>query len=216
VPETPPNNVDQTAGTDVILGVDPGLQRTGYAILSSTADSRQPSLIEAGVIHLAARTPLEARLGELERCLAGVLDAHAPGVLVCEELYAHYKHPRTAILMGHARGVILALGARRGLAVISVAATQVKRTLTGSGHAGKAQVQRAVAMELGLPKLPEPHDVADAIAIGLCGLQIRREQAHALAFQQLSPREQRKQMRETALAVIGAARQQLSDPGERP
>jgi crossover junction endodeoxyribonuclease RuvC len=78
--------------------------------------------------------------------------------------------------MGHARGVILALAARRAIGVIHIASTHVKKFLTGSGHAGKAQIQRAVATTLGLPRLPEPHDVADAIAIALCGQYMRRGQ----------------------------------------
>jgi len=82
-----------------------------------------------------------------------------------EQLYAHYKHPRTAILMGHARGVILLAAAQRGVPVTSLASTMVKRTITGNGHASKGQVQRAVAMLCKLAKPPEPPDVADAIAI---------------------------------------------------
>jgi crossover junction endodeoxyribonuclease RuvC len=103
-----------------------------------------------------------------------LLQTHRPTLLACEELYAHYKHPRTAILMGHARGVILAAAARRGLQVVSIAATHVKKMLTGSGHAAKHQVQFAVAATLGLRQIPEPPDVADAIAIALCGLRLRR------------------------------------------
>src|SRR5262245_36148097 len=93
-------------------------------------------------------------------------------MLACEDLYAHYKHPRTAIRMGHARGVVLALAARNGLSVAHINATQIKKMLTGNGHASKGQMQRAVAGTLRLACLPEPHDVADAIAIGLAGLRL--------------------------------------------
>ena len=106
-----------------------------------------------------------------------MIQTHHPLVLACEELYAHYKHPRTAILMAHARGVILALAARSGLEILSVAATNVKKLLTGSGHAGKRQVQLAVTATLHLPMIPEPNDVADAIAIALCGLRLRHARA---------------------------------------
>jgi crossover junction endodeoxyribonuclease RuvC len=162
--------------TGVVLGIDPGLQRTGYAILRATGVANRTRLIEAGVVSLNARLTLERRLIELERGLDELIAAHKPAALACEQLYAHYKHPRTAILMGHARGVILALAARRGIGVIHIASTHVKKFLTGSGHAGKAQIQRAVATTLGLPRLPEPHDVADAIAIALCGQYMRRGQ----------------------------------------
>jgi crossover junction endodeoxyribonuclease RuvC len=89
-------------------------------------------------------------------------------VVAVEELYAHYKHPRTAILMGHARGVILLSAARLGIEVRSYAATRIKRYLTGNGRATKAQMQRAIQTALGLGTLPEPPDVADAMAIAMC------------------------------------------------
>ncbi|RMF72675.1 MAG: hypothetical protein D6744_16585 [Planctomycetota bacterium] len=160
------------AGAAVFLGIDPGLQRTGYAAVACDANERR-RVIEAGVVRLNPRRPIEARLVELQESLAQIITAHRPDVLVCEQLYAHYKHPRTAILMGHARGVILALAAQRRLEVMHVAATQAKKMLTGNGRASKAQMQRAVAAMLRLAAPPEPHDVADAIAIGLCGLQLR-------------------------------------------
>lgn len=152
-----------------VLGIDPGLRRTGYAFVSTDNPTARVRLLEAGLIRLNPRQPLEERLVELEAGLSELLTAHQPTVLACEQLYAHYKHPRTAILMGHARGVVLALAARRKMRVVHVAATHVKKYVTGRGHAGKSQMQRAVAAALGLRVLPEPHDVADAIAIALCG-----------------------------------------------
>jgi crossover junction endodeoxyribonuclease RuvC len=157
----------------VVLGIDPGLQRTGYALLSDTQSPAECRLIEAGVIRLPRQWALANRLVELQNCLTTVLDTHRPALLACEELYAHYKHPRTAILMAHARGVIIALAASRQIDVLSVAATNVKKLLTGHGHASKRQMQLAVAATLRLPCLPEPADVADAIAIGLAGLRLR-------------------------------------------
>jgi crossover junction endodeoxyribonuclease RuvC len=168
-----------TSGYPRILGIDPGLLRTGYAVLSDERPPAEAGLVEAGVIRLTRGQPLPERLVELEQGLEMIIATHRPTALACEELYAHYRHPRTAILMAHARGVILALAARRGLAVVSVAATNVKKLLTGSGRAGKRQVQRAIMATLGLPVLPEPADVADAIAIGLCGLRLRRARSLA-------------------------------------
>ncbi|MBU0638397.1 MAG: crossover junction endodeoxyribonuclease RuvC [Planctomycetes bacterium] len=168
-----PTTRTSDAALDTILGVDPGLQRTGYAILAAPDESGTVRVREAGVIRLDPREALEQRLAELDRSLLLLIENHRPGTLACEELYAHYKHPRTAILMAHARGVVLSLGARLGLMVVPVAATQVKKTLTGSGRAGKVQIQRAVAATLGLPRLPEPDDVADALAIALCGRLLR-------------------------------------------
>ncbi len=157
-----------------MLGIDPGLQRTGYAVLQP---ARRPTLREAGVIRLPTRRSLEQRLLELDANLAEIIARHGPTALVCEALYAHYRHPRTAILMGHARGVILARAARHEMAVQSIAPTQVKKLLTGSGRAGKVQVQRAIAATLHLTTLPEPNDVADAMAIALCGLRMREGEA---------------------------------------
>jgi crossover junction endodeoxyribonuclease RuvC len=88
--------------------------------------------------------------------------------MAVEELYAHYDHPRTAILMGHARGVIFLAAAQVGIPVVSYAATQVKKLVTGNGRAPKDQVQRTVQQELGLAQLPDPPDVADALAVALC------------------------------------------------
>lgn len=114
---------------ELVLGIDPGLQRTGYALLSEAPAPQEARLIEAGVIRLRRADTLAARLVELETSLETLIRAHQPALLACEELYAHYKHPRTAILMAHARGVILALAARRGLRIVSVAATNVKKLL---------------------------------------------------------------------------------------
>jgi len=169
-----------------VLGVDPGLLRTGYALLDGADPPREARLLEAGVIRLPRERSLPDRLTELEKSLTTIIGSTRPVLLACEELYAHYRHPRTAILMAHARGVILALAARCGLRVLPVAATNVKKLLTGNGHASKRQMQAAVAATLGLPRLPEPPDVADAIAIALCGLRLWQaqtlERAHAGAM----------------------------------
>jgi crossover junction endodeoxyribonuclease RuvC len=108
------------------------------------------------------------RLAELYNSLDDVLRQFQPSTVAVEQLFAHYDHPRTAILMGHARGVIFLAAAQRGIPVISYAATQVKKTITGNGRASKEQVQRAIQRELNLPRLPDPPDVADALAVALC------------------------------------------------
>ncbi len=150
----------------VICGIDPGLGATGYAVLRSRGE--RLSVIDAGVCRFDGKHTLERRLADLDRDITSLLAEHDPDFLAVEELYAHYKHPRTAILMGHARGVILLAAARRGIEVHNYAATHVKRYLTGNGRATKAQVQRAVQNTLNLDELPEPPDVADALAIALC------------------------------------------------
>ena len=152
-----------------ILGIDPGLQTTGYAVLEPS--DKGPRVCEAGVIRSAeGRDPADMarRVKTLYDGVCEVLDQWRPSVMVVEQLYAHYEHPRTAILMAHARGAYFLAGAQRGIQVLSYAATKVKKLVTGSGRAGKEQMQHAIARELGLAGPPEPHDVADALAIALC------------------------------------------------
>lgn len=152
-----------------ILGIDPGLQTTGYAVLEPGESG--PRVCEAGVIRSAAgRDPADMarRLRTLYDGLCEVLDQWKPAVMAVEQLYAHYDHPRTAVLMAHARGAYFLAGAQRDIPVLSYAATKVKKLVTGSGRASKEQMQHAVARELGLAGPPEPHDVADALAIALC------------------------------------------------
>jgi len=120
-----------------------------------------------------------------------LLAEHRPDAVAVEQLYAHYKHPRTAILMGHARGVILLTAAQRGLPVVDLPATAIKRFITGSGHAGKDQVQRMVAQALGLKGPPEPPDVADALAIALCALQRQKKLAFERPARATSARGER-------------------------
>jgi crossover junction endodeoxyribonuclease RuvC len=149
-----------------ILGIDPGLQLTGYGVIDYAP--MRPKLVDAGVIRLRAKTVIAERLVELETELDNLIDEHGPDVCAVEQLYSHYAHPRTAILMGHARGVILLVAARRGVRVAEFAANRIKQSLTGFGHAGKGQVQRTVQSIWNLAEPPEPPDVADALAVALC------------------------------------------------
>jgi crossover junction endodeoxyribonuclease RuvC len=90
--------------------------------------------------------------------------------LIVEDLYTEYKFPRTAVLMGHARGVIYLAARQLGVAVLALAPSEVKRAVTGNGSAGKAQVQRAVQTLLGLESLPRPSHVADALGLAVTGM----------------------------------------------
>jgi len=149
-----------------VLGVDPGLNVTGYGVVELT--SRGPRLAEAGVVRGGRGGAIESRLAKLHNGLVEVIDAFKPEAMSLEELYSHYARPRTAILMGHARGVLCLAAYQAGVPVFHYAATQVKRMLTGSGRAPKSQMQHAIQRELGLRTFPEPSDVADALAIALC------------------------------------------------
>lgn len=152
-----------------VLGIDPGLQVTGYAVLEATAN--RPIVREAGVIRSAERrdqADMATRVRSVYDSIVEVVKQYQPQVMAVEQLYAHYDHPRTAILMAHARGVVFLAAAQHGVPVVSYNATRIKKTVTGNGRASKEQVQRTVQRELGLDKLPEPPDVADALAAALC------------------------------------------------
>jgi len=158
-----------------ICGIDPGLRTTGYAVVE--AERARVTLREAGVIRPDTSCKLPVRLRQLSLESHDVFREHSPDAIAVEKLYSHYAHPVTAILMGHARGVILGSAAQAHVDVLEIPATRIKRLLTGNGHAGKAQVQAAVMHVLGLKEPPEPADVADAIAIALAGwrMQVRRQ-----------------------------------------
>lgn len=154
-----------------VLGVDPGLRTSGYAVICQAG--RELEVVDAGVIRADETLPLAERLGSIYRDIEALLAEHGPEVMAVEELYAHYKHPRTAILMGHARGLFLLAAALVGVEVVGFSATRVKKSLTGTGRASKEQMQHAIRTQLGLAEVPEPADVADALAIAMCTLNER-------------------------------------------
>jgi len=149
-----------------ILGIDPGLQVCGYACLQTAQESEK--LVEAGVIRTSGGSALEAKLNQIAQDLDLLLEKFQPEIVAVEQLYSHYTHPKTAILMGHARGVILQRCAQAGIEVRSFSATRIKKSITGNGRASKEQVQRTIQTILSLSCAPEPSDVADAIAAALC------------------------------------------------
>ncbi len=160
-----------------VLGIDPGLQITGYGVVELRAGQLEPSLIEAGVLRLKPRTSIESRLNQLHADLAALLKEFSPDRVAVEKLYAHYKHPRTAILMGHARGVILLAAQQCDLPIEHLPSTEVKKAITGYGHASKQQMQLAIQTQCHLSEPPSPPDVADAIAIALtCARRLALQQ----------------------------------------
>ncbi len=149
-----------------ILGIDPGLQVCGYACLAT--DGGRETILEAGIFKTTGGMPIEAKLDQIAADIESILEKFTPDVVAVEELYSHYAHPKTAILMGHARGVILQKCARAHIEVKSFAATRIKKSITGNGRASKEQMQKTMQSILGLPELPKPPDVADAMAAALC------------------------------------------------
>lgn len=148
-----------------ILGIDPGLNATGYGVI--TAESGRLHAVTAGAIRPSARKPLAARLQELYQGLASVIEAHQPQIAVLEALYTHHQYLTTASLMAHARGVACLLTAQHKVLLVEYLPTRVKKALTGNGHASKEQVSRAVAAWLGLGDPSWSSDAADALALAI-------------------------------------------------
>ena len=161
--------------TQRILGIDPGLNITGYGVIDVSPQGIK--LCEAGVVRSKKSGTLAQRIGEIHVGVAEVIESYHPQVMAIEQLYSHYERPRTAILMGHARGVICLAAAQVEIPVEHYASTQVKKILTGNGRAPKGQIQQAVQKELRLPGIPEPADVADALALALCHYYLSRTTA---------------------------------------
>lgn len=153
-----------------ILGIDPALRVTGYGAVERTADAVR--LIEAGVIAPRTERTLEERLNELYAGITDVLAQTRPHLVVIEELYTTYKNPKTAILMGHARGVLCLASAQAGVAVHTLGHAHVKRALVGSGAARKDQINAMVTRLLRLRTAPKPNDVSDALALALAYVNI--------------------------------------------
>lgn len=149
------------------LGIDPGLRLTGYGCVDLADGSIEPTLVEGGVLQFSAKDSLEDRLVEMYQSLTELIAELRPQRVAVEKLFAHYKHPNTAILMGHARGVILLAARQAGLDIDHLPSTEVKKSVTGDGHATKEKMQLAVQTQCRLAEPPHPADVADAIAIAL-------------------------------------------------
>lgn len=157
-----------------VIGIDPGLNVTGYGVIECTDDGVQ--LLEAGVIRLprARAGNLPARLEALYNGLQEVIEEFRPQTMCLEEVYSHTEYPRTSILMGHARGVICLAARRAGVPVLNFSAKRIKQSATGNGNASKGQVQRAVQQYFSLGRVPHPPDVADALAAALCHVNAAR------------------------------------------
>jgi len=157
-------------GVERVVGFDPGLNVTGYGVVECHGGTVR--IIEAGVVRSRGET-LEARLQAIHAGVREVIDACRPTAMAIEQVFAHAKFPKAALLLAHARGVICLAGVQAGLGVHHYLPNRVKNTLCGSGHAGKEQMQAAVQRELGLAAAPKPADAADALAVALTDYHLR-------------------------------------------
>ena len=160
----------------VVLGIDPGLTRCGYAVLRSQS-SRQsigsvnPSVVALGVMTTPATDLLQHRLCALQSDIEKLVDETRPDAIAVEQVFFQ-NNVRTAMSVGQVSGLVLAMASRLGIDVVQYTPSQVKSAVTGSGTANKLQVQKMVQQRLGLSTLPEPADAADAAAIALCHLAV--------------------------------------------
>jgi crossover junction endodeoxyribonuclease RuvC len=166
------------AASERILGIDPGLHRTGYGLIS-LSENGTPKLLEGGVLRAKANDPFPKRLQDLHDGLAEVLAEHKPDIVVVEDLFSTYAHPRSALLMAHARGVLLLAAQEANITVHSFTPNEVKQVVAGNGHAPKTSIQAAVKARLQLASTLHPPDLADALAIALC-FAMRRDMGQKL------------------------------------
>jgi len=155
-----------------ILGVDPALIVTGYGIID--VSKNRFSLVEAGVIKTSSQQKLPLRLEKIYTAVKEIILETKPDALVLEKLYAHYRHPTTAYLLGQARGVICLAAATSNIPLFEYAATRVRKAILGRGQASKYQVQRMVASMLNINSLPKYTDVTDALALAITHSYISR------------------------------------------
>ncbi|HAM35821.1 MAG TPA: crossover junction endodeoxyribonuclease RuvC [Elusimicrobia bacterium] len=160
------------SGLTTVLGIDPGVSETGWAVLRA-ADGPQPRLAASGIIRTQPATALPERLRLIHEAVSGLIARHRPDAAAIEEMF-FLKAAHTIRGTLQARGVVLLAAAQARIHISEYNPRTVKATLTGSGTADKAQMQRVVSKTLGLDDLLRPDDVADAAAIGLCHLRSSR------------------------------------------
>ncbi len=150
----------------IILGIDPGLQITGYGLLES--NGVKTKVIEAGIIKTNPKDNFEDKLNEIFSEVSKVIKQYKPEYIAIEELYSHYAHPKTSIIMGHARGMVFLAASQNKIPILSYAATRIKKSLTGHGRASKAQMRRMIQSTLNLNAELFSPDTADALAVAVC------------------------------------------------
>jgi crossover junction endodeoxyribonuclease RuvC len=153
----------------IILGVDPGSRRTGYGVIET--DGRRHQLVQHGVIAPPPRATLPEKLRRVHDGIREIIAAYSPDVLAVEDVF-HAVNTRTALVLGHVRGVVLLAGAHAGLAVYAYPPATVKLQITGFGRAEKQQVASMVARLLELTGEAPTGDAADALAVALCGAHL--------------------------------------------
>lgn len=158
-----------------ILGVDPGLNTTGYGIIDVPDGPGQTiKLLEAGIIRPHSADALPNRLNKIYVNLQDIVGEFQPAVMILEKLFSHYRHPTTACKMGHVRGVICLLCAQKNLRFVEHSVKRIRKSLVGQGGASKQQTQELVARMLKIDKKKLTLDASDALALALGYAAMRR------------------------------------------
>ncbi len=151
-----------------VFGIDPGSACTGYGCVDS--DGRRHRLVRFGAIRAGDAGAFPDRLAAIYRELVVVIRDCRPECVAIEDLF-HASNVRSALKLGHARGVAMLAAVEAGLPVVEYTPAEIKRAVVGYGRAEKSQVGQMVKLLLGLPAAPSPHDAADALAVAICHVQ---------------------------------------------
>jgi len=149
----------------IVFGIDPGSERTGYGCIHS--DGRRHRLLVCGALTAPAGAPFPDRLRAIHAGLERLLSEQRPDCIAIENIF-HAKNVRSALKLGHARGVALLAASAAGVPVAEYTPAEIKRAVVGFGRAEKPQIGQMVKLLLGLDTAPSPHDAADAIAVAIC------------------------------------------------
>lgn len=150
-----------------VFGIDPGSERTGYGCVDS--DGRRHRLVLYGAVRTSAATSFPEKLAAIHRELAILIADCRPACVAIENLF-HAVNVRSALKLGHARGVAMLAAVEAGVDVVEYTPAEIKRAVVGYGRAEKPQVQQMIKLLLGLDRAPSPHDAADALAVAICHL----------------------------------------------
>jgi crossover junction endodeoxyribonuclease RuvC len=171
-----------------IFGIDPGSERTGYGCIDSAGSRHR--LIVCGSLSAPARATFPEKLQAIHHGLKDLLQQHSPECVAIEDIF-YAKNVRSALKLGHARGVALLAASETGVPVVEYSPAEIKRAVVGYGRAEKPQVQEMIRLLLGLERAPSPHDVADALAVAICHLHTASSRLARLAHGASSPRAPR-------------------------
>lgn len=159
------NEKEGRGWTVIILGIDPGVFSTGYGVLE--IKEKKIQVVDYGIMKFGSESDLASRLAGIYESLERICSSYQPGALALEDVFFN-RNTRTALVVGHVRGVIMLVAVHQGLSVYTYTPLQIKQAVTGYGRADKGQVQRMLKIILKLPEVPGPDHAADALAVALC------------------------------------------------